>query len=73
MFKLVQIGSLSFEIIRVLNNMPEVRVRDVNILLSEALHWMWNRSPPEVKPHPQELEGGKKGFRDPTKEEGLGI
>lgn len=66
MFKLLQIGFLSFEIIRVLNNTPEVSVRDVNILLSEVLHQIWNRNPPEVKSPPQELEAGKKGFREPN-------
>lgn len=66
MFKLLQIGFLSFEIIRVLNNTLEVRLRDVNILLFKVLHQTWNRSPPEVKPASQELEAGKKGFREPN-------
>ena len=73
MLKLVHIGCLSLEMIRVLNNMPEVRVMDVNILLFEVLHQIWNRYPPVVKPCPEELESGKKGFRDPTKEEHLRI
>lgn len=53
--------------------MPEVRVMDVNILLFEVLHQIWNRNPPVVKPCPEELEASKKGFRDPTKEERLRI
>ena len=53
--------------------MPEVMVKDVNILLSEVLHQIWNRNPPEVKPPPQKLETGKKGFREPNKEVSLRI
>lgn len=73
MCTLVQIGFLSLEIVRVLNNIPEVMVKDVNILLSEVLHQIWNRNPPEVKPPPQKLEAGKKGFREPNKEVSLRI
>lgn len=45
--------------------MPEVKVRDVNILLFEVLHQIWNRSPPMVV-SPSGIGGKQEGFQRPN-------